>query len=154
MLRFVDVFAPLLVALVGAVSACVVAIWNTRGESAAIKRIKAINELISELPPEAKSTHDLLSVRDRLVTRIAARLSRSRGVGGLIRLLSLLLALVGLVALFAGFAVGLVRDLSTAGNLFYVAAGLLGATPVFALLWAITSDVLDEIRRRRNTERE
>jgi len=68
---FIAPWIPLLVALVVAAGSLGAAWWNTRGESAALRQLKAMNEAIEGIPANRKVANDLSAARDRLAGRIA-----------------------------------------------------------------------------------
>lgn len=68
-------WVPLIVAVVGAVSAIAVAFWNTRGESAALKRLKGMNEALAGLPSGEPVALGFAAARDLLAERIATRIT-------------------------------------------------------------------------------
>ena len=68
-------WVPLAVAIIAAVSAIGAAYWNTRGETSALRRLKAMNDVLKDLPPGAESTRTFTVARDRLAQRVANRIS-------------------------------------------------------------------------------
>lgn len=68
-------WVPLLVAIVGAVAAIGVSFWNSRGESAELRQLKAMNEAMAGMPTTAPQTRALAAARDDLAVRVAARVT-------------------------------------------------------------------------------
>ncbi|MBW9120775.1 hypothetical protein JNB63_11770 [Microbacterium trichothecenolyticum] len=66
---------PLAVAIVGAFSAVGVAIWNGRGETAALRKLKAMNEALAGLPDDGAVALGFSAARDVLAERIATRIT-------------------------------------------------------------------------------
>ncbi|MEW1706972.1 hypothetical protein AB0230_06995 [Microbacterium sp. NPDC089190] len=62
---------PLLVAFVVAATTLGTAWWNTRGESAALRQLKAMNEALTGLPQAGEVRKRFEEARDRLAQRIA-----------------------------------------------------------------------------------
>ncbi len=57
-----------------------VAIYNTRGETAALRRLKAMNEVIEKLPEDSDVRPAFAAARDLLAQRVAVRMSKERTV--------------------------------------------------------------------------
>ena len=66
---------PLIVAIIGTVSAIAIAIWNTRGESAALRRLKAMNEALEGLKDSGEVREAFKAARDVLAVRMANRVT-------------------------------------------------------------------------------
>lgn len=64
--------------IAGAV-AIVVAIYNTRGETTALRRLKAMNDVIDKLPKESAVLALFTAARDDLAQRVAVRMGAPRG---------------------------------------------------------------------------
>ncbi|MCP1427531.1 flagellar basal body-associated protein FliL [Microbacterium foliorum] len=66
---------PLFVAVVAAATAIGVAFWNSRGESAELRQLKALNEALSAMSGPTKNTEAIERARDELALRVAAWIS-------------------------------------------------------------------------------
>lgn len=73
--------------------AIVVAIYNTRGETAALRRLKAMNDVIEKLPAGSEVLASFTAARDALAQRVALRMADTRTVVGRFPLWALGLAL-------------------------------------------------------------
>lgn len=65
-------WVPLIVGVVAAVTTVAVAAWNGRGESAALRRLKALTEVL-EQPLGSRAKANLEIARDILAVRVAKR---------------------------------------------------------------------------------
>jgi len=65
----------LAVPVVAGMGAIAVAIYNTRGETASLRRLKAMNDVIEKLPKDSAVTTRFSEARDDLAQRVAARTS-------------------------------------------------------------------------------
>lgn len=68
-------WVPLIVAIIGAVAAISVSLWNTRGESSALRRLKMMNDILAGLPDGEQGTNAFAAARDELAARITSRLT-------------------------------------------------------------------------------
>jgi len=64
---------PLWVALVAAIGAFSVAYWNSRGESAQLRQLRSMNEVLTGLPNGEHSTEAFKVARDALALQVAQR---------------------------------------------------------------------------------
>lgn len=143
---------PIAVAVIAAASTIAVQVWVNRGEPAAIKQIKLLNEAISGMPEEDPGAVALIEARSLL----AVRLSRSLiGVSGFARVLRR----SGWIAVFAG-SVGFVvwfllvllsptfATTDSASGLVSTSLLLFGTGPVlifYSSLWPQFTKTLDSI---------
>ncbi|MBD8219669.1 hypothetical protein IFU40_13605 [Microbacterium sp. CFBP 13617] len=97
---------PLLVAFVVGASTLGTAWWNSRGETAALRQLKAMNEALTGLPTSGDVRSKLEAARDRLALRIAdsdvrrSTFWRRIGVPGLAIAIGMALTAVGLWGTF------------------------------------------------------
>lgn len=68
-------WVPLFVAAIGAVAAIGVALWNSRGESAELRQLKAMNEVLAGLPDESTERKAFVVARDEVLLRVANRMT-------------------------------------------------------------------------------
>lgn len=68
-------FAPLAVAFIAGASAIAVAFLNSRGETTALRRLKAMNEVLDGLPGNEPVTAGFKKARDLLAERVATRVT-------------------------------------------------------------------------------
>ncbi|MCK2024580.1 hypothetical protein KZC52_16755 [Microbacterium sp. kSW2-24] len=71
--RRMEQWVPLFVAVVGAVAAVSVAFWNSRGESAELRQLKAMNEVIAGLSDFPSGMSQFTEARNDLLMRVARR---------------------------------------------------------------------------------
>ena len=98
---------PLLVAVVGAISAIGVAFWNSRGESAELRQLKSLNEAIVSMPTQNQNTQALSAARDSVAARVAKRIieapARRRLAWVVVAVISAIAVIVGLIVLLSPF---------------------------------------------------
>ena len=104
---------PLLVALVAGLSTVGVQLWINRGEPAAIKRIKLLNEAIAGMPEGDAGKLKLTEARTHLAVLVGTRLIGLRGVPRLLRKAGWWSFLIGAV-LIASWIVRVLLDPRTA----------------------------------------
>lgn len=64
---------PLITSVIAAASVISVAVWNSRGDSGELRRLKAMNEALKDMPSGPKATAQLSEARDALAIKIATR---------------------------------------------------------------------------------
>ena len=149
--RRMDQWVPLFVAVVGAVAAVGVAFWNSRGESAELRQLKAMNEVLSGLDAETEGAKTFVSARDELLVRVAARVSSAPTRR------SYTLIIAGGVVAIAGIVVTLwltvpaMTDAQAAalGNIFLIVVALGGLGMGWLLPDAIGTSAAKAGRRAR-----
>ena len=68
-----EMWVPLIVATVAAVASISVAFWNSRGESAELRQLKGMNEVLANLKSDSEEKRAFTNARDALLVRVAAR---------------------------------------------------------------------------------
>ena len=68
-------WAPIIIAVISGAAAISVSAWNTRGESSALRRLKAMNEVIAGLPQGEPVQIGFSAARDVLAERVASRIT-------------------------------------------------------------------------------
>jgi len=68
----------LAVPVVAGLGAIAVAIYNTRGETASLRRLKAMNDVIEKLPKDSEVLATFSAARDVLAQRVSVKLSGPR----------------------------------------------------------------------------
>lgn len=120
-------WVPLFVAIVGAIAAIGVAFWNSRGESAELRQLKAMNEVLAGMSPSAER-ETLEAARNALVRRVArwvqtAPLRRRQAVVLSIGVVSFAVGIVVLVVAWPGaVALGWESAVLTIGSAIVAAA--------------------------------
>ncbi|KAA0960875.1 hypothetical protein FQ142_08315 [Microbacterium sp. ANT_H45B] len=145
-------WVPLFVAVVAGVAAISVAFWNSRGESAELRQLRAMNEVISGLDADATEAVAFMAARDALLKRVAESVRtapRRRGVA-----LSLAGGVVIIAALVWGAAT-VVPALSTSQveALLNVLAIVVAAGAV-AMGWLVSDAFKTTHRRSRRRMRD
>ena len=124
-----DVWIPLLAAAIAALSALGVAIWSGRGETATLRTLKLMNEVLEGIDTETEEKLAFRQARDVLLIRVATRIeSASR------RARVVWIVLVGILT--AGIVIGalLLVTVLWGFNLNALIAGIAGATMVAGVM--------------------
>lgn len=130
-------------------AAIAVAIYNTRGETAALRRLKAMNDVIEKLPEESEVLLNFSAARDVLAQRVAIRLTGPKpwkkiptwGFG----------VIGGVLAAATLLVVSLIVPPDTSG-LPLVWNFLVMSTVAGILTWSAAGRILDRAEARRRVE--
>jgi hypothetical protein len=139
-----------MVAGVGAVAAVGVAFWNSRGESAELRQLKAMNEALTGMA-ESDESLVFLRARNGLAVRVAARVDaapRRRRVAWItIAVIGAIAIVTAAVVLFAPFLPAWVSSQAASATVSIV-------TAVVTLLVALVGMYLTEKRTAARAQRD
>lgn len=68
-------WVPLAVPFIAGVSAIATPLWSTRGETSALRKLKAMNDVLEKMPEGQPATLGFAAARDLLAERVATRVS-------------------------------------------------------------------------------
>lgn len=143
-------WSGLSVPVIAGSAAIVVAILNTRGETAALRRLKAMNDVIEKLPKDSEVLSNFSAARDVLAQRVAIRVTGPKpwkkipawGFGVIAGVLALAFFVVMLTFFWPPAITGfpLVWRLAAASSI------------VGVVTWSFSSSVLNRVEARRRVE--
>lgn len=143
---------PIAVAVIAAASTIAVQVWVNRGEPAAIKQIKLLNEAIGGMPLEDPGTAALIEARSLLAVRLSTSLVGVSGFARILRRSGWIAVVAGSIGFVVWFLLALLSPAfaktDSAGGLVSTSLLLFGTGPVlifYSSLWPQFNKALDSI---------